>query len=33
MPITKDVYDWYQKHSDPNFIREVKDKRKKREKK
>lgn len=33
MPITKDVYDWYQKHSDPNFIREVKDKRKKRNKK
>ena len=27
MPITKDVYDWYQQHSDPDFIREVKYKR------
>ena len=33
MPITKDVYDWYQQHSDPNFIKEVKAKRNKRKKK
>jgi hypothetical protein len=33
MPITKDVYDWYQKHTDSNFIREVEEKRKKRKKK
>lgn len=33
MPITKDVYDWYMKHTDSNYIKEVEDKRKKRKKK
>ena len=33
MPITKDVYDWYMKHIDSNYIKEVEDKRKKRKKK
>ena len=33
MPITKDVYDWYMKHTDSNYIKEVNDKRKKRKKK
>ena len=33
MPITKDVYDWYMKHTDLSYIREVEEKRKKRKKK
>lgn len=33
MPITKDVYDWYQKHRDPSYISEVNNKRNKRKKK
>ena len=33
MPITKDVYDWYMKHTDSSYIKEVNDKRKKRKKK
>lgn len=33
MPITKDVFDWYMKHISQDFINEVKNKRKKRNKK
>ena len=33
MPITKDVFDWYMKHIDAAYIREVKAKRKKEKKK